>query len=172
MALHHRTTYKAARAVAKTVESHFVRHLAASRLDNEEEQAPEPAAKVIEILIDIAFWASLRREEGHSPKISLAYLPPDLSPQPMLLEHRLPLSPSVLVKMAPAVENPGIHLGIWQDEDGLYVWGATRLIPSLCLVLDVTEPGLLVIKYRRTGGLGKFANIAVLKGDQVMLAQL
>lgn len=157
--------------MAKTVESHFVRHLAASRHDNEEEMAPEPNAKAIEILIDVAFWASLRREEGHSPKISLAFLPPELSGQPLLLEHRLPLSPAVLVKLAPAVERPGIHLGVWQDENELYVWGATRSIPSLCLVLDVSEPGLLVIKYRRTGGLGKFANIAVLKGDQVKVLE-
>lgn len=171
MPLKHHTTYNAARAVAKTVESHFVRHLAASRLENEEEMAPEPDAGVIEVLIDTAFWASLRREEGHSPKISLAFLPPELAGSPLLLEHRLPLTPDVLVKLAPAVERPGIHLGVWQDGDELYVWGATRKIPSLCLVLDVSEPGLLVIKYRRTGGMGKFANIAVLKGDQVKVLE-
>ncbi|WP_162054215.1 putative sensor domain DACNV-containing protein [Pontibacter pamirensis] len=171
MPLKHHTTYRAAKAVAKTVEGHFVRHLAASRQGNEEKMAPEPDAKVIEILIDTAFWASLRREEGHSPKISLAFLPPELAGQPLLLEHRLPLNPSVLVKLAPAVERPGIHLGVWQYEDELYVWGATREIPSLCLVLDVSEPGLLVVKYRRTGGMGKFANIAVLKGDQVKVLE-
>ncbi|GAB3528351.1 hypothetical protein GCM10027443_06090 [Pontibacter brevis] len=167
MPLHHHTTYKAAQAVAKTVENHFVRHLASARQLSEQELAPEPEAKAIEILIDTAFWASLRREEGHSTRISLALLPPELAGQPLLLEHRLPLTPGVLAKLAPAVERPGIHLGVWQDEDALYIWGATRKIPSLCLVLDVSEPGLLVVKYRRTGGLGKFANIAVLKGDQV-----
>jgi len=47
------------------------------------------------------------------------------------------------------------------------VWGATRVIPSFCFVLEDVEPGLLVIKHRRIDGFGKFANVAVLKGDQV-----
>ena len=171
MPLHHQTTYRAARGVARTVENHFTRHLSAASQEGEKELAPAPGAQVIEIIIDVAFWASLRREEGHAPKISLAYLPPEMADRPLLLEHRLPLTPGVLAKLAPAVERPGIHLGVWQEEDELYVWGATRTIPSLCFVVDVSEPGLLVIKYRRTGGLGKFANIAMLKGDQVKVIE-
>jgi hypothetical protein len=34
-------------------------------------------------------------------------------------------------------------------------------------VLEVIEPGLLVIKHRRRDGFGKFANVAVLKGEQI-----
>jgi len=34
-------------------------------------------------------------------------------------------------------------------------------------VLEDIEPGLLVIKHRRAAGFGKFANVAVLKGEQV-----
>jgi hypothetical protein len=49
----------------------------------------------------------------------------------------------------------------------LHVWGATRKVPSFCFVLEVIEPGLLVIKHRRMDGFGKFANVAVLKGEQV-----
>ena len=33
--------------------------------------------QAIEAITDAAFWASLRREEGYSPKISLAFLPPE-----------------------------------------------------------------------------------------------
>ena len=44
------------------------------------------------------------------------------------------------------------------------IGGATRKVPSLCFVLEVIEPGLLVIKHRRRDGFGKFANVAVLKG--------
>jgi hypothetical protein len=36
-------------------------------------------------------------------------------------------------------------------------------------VLDVSEPGLLVVKHRRAAGLGKFTNVAVLRGDQVKI---
>jgi hypothetical protein len=160
-------TYQAARAVAATVESHFARHLAAARQRGEQELAPAPEAQAIEAIIDAAFWASLRREEGHSPKISLAFLPPAQAGQPLLFERRLELTPSVLTKLGPAVERPGIHLGVWGERDALHVWGATRAIPSVCFVLEVVEPGLLVIKHRRTDGFGKFANVAVLQGEQV-----
>src|SRR5262249_32371422 len=70
---------------------------------------------------------------------------------------------------APAVERPGIHLGVWRDENELYVWGATRFIPSLGFVLEDIEPGVLVIKHRPIDGFGKFSNVPVLKGEQIKI---
>jgi hypothetical protein len=49
------------------------------------------------------------------------------------------------------------------------VWGATRVLPAYCLVLEVAAPGLLVIKQHRGGEHTKFANIAVLEADQVKI---
>ena len=160
-------TYQAARAVAATVENHFARHLAAARERGEQELAPEPDAQTIEAIIDATFWASLRREEGNSPKISLAFVPPEQAGYPLIFEQPLPLVPDILTKLGPAVERPGIHLGVWRVEDELQVWGATRKLPNNCFVLEVVEPGLLVVKHRRRDGFGKFANVAVLKGEQV-----
>src|SRR6267142_2242073 len=170
-------TYQAARAVAATVETHFARHLAAARQRGEDELAPKPDAQTIAAIIDATFWASLRREEGQSPKISLAFMPPEQAGHPLRFEQPLPLSPAVLTKLAPAVERPAIHLGVWYEGNSvettasrngeLQVWGATRDIPSFCFVLEDVEPGLLVIKHRRSDAFGKFANVAVLKGDQV-----
>jgi hypothetical protein len=158
--------YPAARAVAATVEAHFARHIWEARQRGEQELAPAPNAGAIEAIIDATFWASLRPEERIFPKISIALLPPELG-QPLMFERHLPLTPGILTKLAPAVERPGIHLGVWGEGDELYVWGATRVIPSFGLVLEDVEPGLLVIKHRRIDGFGKFANVAVLKGDQV-----
>jgi hypothetical protein len=160
-------TYQAARAVAKTVEAQFARHLAAARERGEKDLAHEPKAQTIEAIVDATFWASLRREEGNSTKVSLAFLPPEQAEQPLIFERPLSLAPQDLTKLAPAVERPGIHLGVWGERDELYVWGATRVIPSFCFVLENVEPGLLVIKHRRSDDFGKFANVAVLKGDQV-----
>jgi hypothetical protein len=160
-------TYQAARAVAATVESHFARHLAAARQRGAQELAPAPGAQTVEVIIDAAFWASLRREEGRSPKISLALLPPARAGQPLIFERRLALTPGVLTKLGPAVERPGMHLGVWGERDALHVWGATRALPSVCFVLEVVEPGLLVIKQRHLEGFGKFVNVAVLQGEQV-----
>ncbi|HEY0080653.1 MAG TPA: hypothetical protein VGB73_18760 [Pyrinomonadaceae bacterium] len=161
--------YRAARAVAATVEAHFARRLARAERMGRTGLASEPDAPVVESIIDAAFWASLRREEGYSPKISLAFLPPEQAGQPLRFEHRLPLNPSALVRLAPAVERPGIHLGVWRDAEELYVWGTTRTVPPLCFVLEVVDPGLLVVKYRRGHETGKFINVVVLKGDQIKM---
>ena len=160
-------TYPASRAVAAAVRDHFARHLAAARREGQTDLAPQPDAEVIEAIIDAAFWASLRREEGRSPKISLALLPPEQGGQPLVFGQQLPLTPSALARLSPAVERPGIHLGVWREREVLRVWGATRTIPRLCFVLEVVEPGLLVIKYRRGRDPGKFVNVAVLRGDEV-----
>ncbi len=162
-------TYQAARTVSQTIEEHFAQHQAAGQQQGELKLAFAPPAAVIEAIIDVAFWASLRHEEGHSPKISLAFLPPEQAGEPMEFEERLALTTRILTKLGPAVERPGIHLGVWADGDELYVWGATRKIPSLCFVLEVIEPGLLVIKHRGLDGFGKFVNVAVLKGDRVKI---
>ncbi len=112
-------------------------------------------------------WASLRREEGYAPKISLAFLPAQDSASPLILERPLPLDPAVLTRVAPAADRPGIHLGVWRDQGQLCVWGATRTIPLLCFVLEVAAPGLLVIKHHSGEASRKFVNVAVLEGDQM-----
>jgi hypothetical protein len=165
-----RSTYQGASAAAPAIEKHFSKLLATALQQGEnEELAPEPPLKVIEAVIDIAFWASLRQEEGRSPKISLAYLPPILAGQPLIFEQSILLTPYILTKLAPAVERSGIHLGVWDNDGELYVWGTTRSIPDCCFVLEVIEPGLLVIKHRRIKGFGKFINVAVLKGDEIKI---
>lgn len=162
-----KTTYQAAHVVAPLVRDHFARHLREASERGELGLAPEPDVKTIEAIIDATFWASFRPEEGRFPKISLAYLPIEQAVQPLIFERPLPLLPNILTKLAPAVERPEIHLGVWSQGGELQVWGATRVIPSYCFVLEDVEPGLLVIKHRRIDGFGKYANVAVLKGEQV-----
>jgi hypothetical protein len=157
--------YAAARNVAPQLQAHFSRHIrAAASAEPPPVAIPEVAA--IEAVIDAAFWASLRREEGYVPKISLALLPAERAVQPLLFEHPLPLTTNALVRVAAAVERPGIHLGVWRIEGELRVWGTTGTIPDFCFVLEVAAPGLLVVKHHR-GDAGKFVNVAVLEGDQI-----
>jgi len=129
--------------------------------------APKPDAGTIEEIITTAFWASLRREEGHVPRISIAFLPPEQSVRPLKFNPRVRLEADLLVRLAPAVERPGVHIGVWSYDDKLFVWGVTRTVPTWCLVLEVVGPGLLVVKYRRDEPSTKFANIAVLEGADV-----
>ncbi len=155
--------------VAPTIETHFAHHIEEAQRAGETELATVPEIHVIESIIDATFWASLHREEGHSPRISLAWLPPEQAGNPLVFEQWLPLTPRTLTKLSPGFERPGIHLGVWHSNGELYVWGATITIPNFCFVLDVSEPGLLVIKHRRMDGFGKFANVAVLIGEEIKI---
>jgi hypothetical protein len=159
--------YPAARIVAARAHLNFADQHGADRNRGRSDLAPLPDEEAMEAIIDASFWASLRREEGYRPKISLAFLPPEQAGLPIVFEQRLPLAPEALTHVAPAVERPGIHLGVWRESDKYYVWGATRSLPPLCFVLEVIDPGLLVVKRRRGMESGKFVNVAVLEGDQI-----
>ena len=159
--------YPAARIVAPKVEAHFAHHAEEARRRGRVGLMTPPDADTIEAIIDAAFWASLRREESYVPTISLAFLPPEAVQHPLLFERPLPLAPEKLVKVAPAVERAGIHLGVWRNDQGLYVWGTVRALPALSIVVEVAAPGLLVVKHHRGDESGKFVNVAVLEGDQI-----
>jgi hypothetical protein len=161
-------SYPAARTIAPAIAAHFASHAAAARA-HVPRVASTPSPADVEALLSAAFWASLRREEGYLPRISLAYLAPDESAHPLRFERPLPLAPGALTKVSPAVERAGIHLGVWPDAGRLCVWGTTRSVPPLGFVLEVVSPGLIVVKHQRGDGAGKFVNVAVLEGDTVKL---
>lgn len=158
--------YPAARSVASRIHRYFVDHVAGSGLPSHR-TGPVPDINTIVALIDAGFWASLRREEGFSPKISMAYVSADQVEWPLRFERSIGLASGPLTRIAPAVERPGIHLGVWLDEGELRVWGAARKLPAVTFVLEVIAPGLLVIKQSPGEDSGKFINIAVLQGDDV-----
>lgn len=158
--------YPAARAAATLIAPHFDRHRAAGRFAVGP-LAPVPDLKTVEAIIDAAFWASLRREEGLAPKISLVFAGPEDVPLPLKFERPLPFEAHSLTRVAPAVERPGIHLAVWNGPDGLEVWGAAGVLPRFAFVLEVVAPGLLVVKHSRGEESGKFVNLAVLEGDNV-----
>jgi hypothetical protein len=157
--------YPAAREIAPKIHAHFASVLATTApLD----RVALTTVEDIEAVVDAAFWASLRREENYLPRISLALLPPEQALKPIRFDKPLPLGPVALVRVAPAVERPGIHLGVWRDGDALRVWGTSRTLPPSCMVLEVAAPGLLVIKHQRGDG-GKFVNVAVLEADRIKM---
>lgn len=159
--------YQAAVEVAHVIKEHFTHHLDMAEKMGSVNLVSLPAASIIESVINVSFWASLRREEGFSPKVSLALFPPEIAQGALTYEQAIPLTSDTLTKLAPGVSGSGIHLGIWHDNDDLYIWGTTTSIPPVSFVLQIVEPALLVIKHRRVTGFGKFVNIAVLKGDQI-----
>ena len=159
--------YTVARAVAPRIHAHFSSHQHPDRQSETGAGDMIPDEGAIEAMIDTAFWASLRREEAYVPKISLAFLPPAATDHPLVLERSLPLDPAVLTRVSPAVERPGIHLGVAYVDGELRVWGTAQAIPLHCFVAEVVEPGLIVVKHRRGREAAKFVNVAVLEGDRI-----
>ena len=160
--------YSLAPSASEIVCAFYERHAPEGGNHPEEARALIPAPETVVAMVDAAFWASLRREEGHPPLISLAFVPPERAGEPLRFEIPISLAPDELARLSPAVESPGVHLGVWHDEAGvLRVWGATRTLPELSFVIEVVEPGLLVLKYRRGAELGKFGNMSVLRADHI-----
>lgn len=161
-------TYLAAKMVSSTLREHFEQQfLPSAKKAKKNPLAPDQY--VIEGLIDAAFWASLRHEEGYVPKISMAFLPPAAGENNLVFNEPQRLTPHNLVKLSPAVILPGVHLGIWRDEDRLIIWGTTHKVPTSCFVLEVIEAGLLVVKQKNNDIGAKFINIAMLRGNQIKL---
>jgi hypothetical protein len=140
--------YPAARTAAARIHAHFMRHVATIQVGRKSVAVPD--TETIEAMIEAAFWASLRREEGYMPRISLAFVAPEAVRGPLMFERRLPLAAQPLTRLGPAVERPGIHLGVWRDDEQFFVWGATRNLPPFCAVLEVVAPGLVVVNTAAT----------------------
>jgi hypothetical protein len=158
--------YPLARAAAARIHDHFRRHREPFLALGGPPLAPLADVETVEEMIDSGFWASLQREEGYPPQISLAFVAPEHVDLPLLFERPLDLGAKGLAKVAPAVERPGIHLGVWRVGGRLCTWGGATNLPAYSFVLEVVAPGLLVVKHSRAGS-GKYVNIAVLQGDQI-----
>lgn len=159
--------YAVARTIAPLVASHLAQHRATidSASGVATVEVPLPDTSTVGALVDAAFWASLRREEGYVPTISLAFLPPSPEVHPLTFARPLSLEPGGLARLGPAVERPGIHLGVWWNDGRLSVWGTTRTIPPFCFVVEVVAPGLIVLKHRPRQESQKFVNLAIIEGD-------
>ena len=109
------SAYAVARSVAPAIAQHLQLHRASLPPLDPLQPPLEllPDGHTIEAMFDAAFWASVRREEGYIPKISLAFLRPMEEIRPLVFEQPLPLDPGALTGLAAAVERPSIHLGVW-----------------------------------------------------------
>src|SRR5258708_308270 len=130
--------YPAARTVSAKVQAYFARHQGELDAQRPQRTACVPDARSIEAIVDAAFWTSLRREEGYVPRISLAFLSPGEAVHPLIFDQPLTLDPATLAKVAPAVERPGIHLGVWPHGQELRAVGITHPLPMWCFVCEVT----------------------------------
>jgi Probable sensor domain DACNV len=85
-----REAYAAARSISQRLHLYFAKHRETALQWGEIRVAWLPEIEIIEALIDAAFWASLRREEGFIPRMSLAYLPQTQAEHPLVFERPFP----------------------------------------------------------------------------------
>ena len=159
--------YPAARAAAPKVRAHFSRHLSEATAADAGHHAPE--LEDIEAVVDAAFWASLRREEGYVPRISLALVAPERAIRPMRFDRRLALEAD-RARQGRAGRRAAGHPSrrVARGRRAAACGAQPARSRRLRFVLEVAAPGLLVIKHHRGDG-GKFVNVAVLEGDQIKL---
>ena len=123
--------YPAARAVAPRIQEHFVRH----RSVGDGSAAELPPVEAIEAIIDAAFWASLRREEGYVPRISLALLPPEAGAAPAAVRAAAAAQlerARARRARGRAARHPSRRLAVGPSRE-LKVWGTTRTVPDALL---------------------------------------
>jgi hypothetical protein len=163
--------YPRGRLAAQKAHEYFSRYRDQIPDTSRERIASVPSADVIEAVIDAAFWASLRRQEGYVPRLSLAILDPEQARQPLWFANGFPPTPDNLAKVSPAGVRPGLHIAVSRCRDELCVWGTVRSLPMGCCVIEIAAPGLLVIKQYVRKQSTKFVNIAVLEGEQMKLVR-
>jgi hypothetical protein len=159
-------TYAPAQSAAARIHRHLAKH---SVVPESGRVATLPDLPTLAALIDAAFWTSLRREEGYVPRVSLAFVAPAEVMDAVAFAASHSLEPKDLTKLAAAVERSGLHLGVYHQHSELRAWGITRTLPRFCVVLEVLQPGLVVVKRSPAEESGKFINIAVLQGDEVKI---
>ena len=159
-------TYAPAQSAAARIHRHLAKH---SVVPDSGRIATLPDLPTLAALIDAAFWTSLRREEGYVSRVSLSFVTPEEVNDAVAFATPHSLEPKHLTKLAAAVERSGLHLGVCYHNSELRAWGITRNLPPYCVVLEVIQPGLVVVKRSPAEESGKFINIAVLQGDEVKI---
>jgi hypothetical protein len=101
-------------------------------------------------LIEVAFWASLLKEEGRHHSFQLQYSPPvpDYLGDSFVFGERLAFTPEKLAKLAPAVNAQDMVIGVSQDQNGkLGIWGFGT--PSVhALLITCLDPGQLIVEFQ------------------------
>ena len=161
--------YPAARSVAPAPAGAFHPSRRLTPWGGDSRRPSSRTCDAIEAIVDAAFWASLRREEGYVPKISLALMPPAEAVHPLMLRAAAAARPRTsLVKVAPAVERPASTWASGATTGRLQGLGhdARRSRPSASCS-RWPRPGCSSSSTPRRGG--KFVNVAVLEGDQIKM---
>lgn len=111
-----------------------------------EESGPAPSPKQLSVLLNTAFWATLRSEEGRHAPVAVAMTKEDGYSPRAIFQRPVDYSVDTLVKLSPVLYERSICLGvqpIGRNAD-LKCWGICHE-PSRSLALRSEGPGQLLV---------------------------
>lgn len=113
----------------------------------------------ISVLIETAFWASLRSNEGRTTRVCVTVSAPKNFHDATAFAEPVAYEESQIAKLAPAVPGGGCLL-VSGSSDGVSIWGFGRSRPRSMdtVTIEISEPGTLRV------GVGPFQPFAVLNG--------
>ncbi len=109
--------------------------------------------------IEVAFWASLRANEGRPTQFSATLVERDSHQAAMAFADAIPFDEEHIAKVAPALP-PGGTLVVSMTGGGFDIWGfgRGRQMETWTVTLDISEPGVIRV------GVGPYQPFAVLDG--------
>lgn len=118
-----------------------------------------PSPEHFNEIVQISFWASLRKEEGKFTNFAVAYEEKANDPWTVVFEDPKPFSVEQLAKLTPAIGNLKAAAKVYPNENGaLEIWGVANYYASP-LKIKVLEPGRIIVSYF-------IKNIAVISGEE------
>lgn len=130
-------------ALLRTIEGH-----PSNRPENTREfPLQTPDRQQFASLLDVAYRASLEREEGREIRFRAAFGGPDRALAEMPFECPVEYSVEALVKMAPALGDENF-IAVSADASGLLsIWGIARPAGPVVMI-EAVDPGTLALKVR------------------------
>jgi len=151
---------------------HGVRSTAHNPIPSAPEAPPVFLVSVEDVttLINVAFWASFKKEEGRSVTIAVQYAPPDKAESPFLFQHPLPYTDEHLSRISPVLHGTTVECGVWKDAtDQLVMWGlhtgGFNTEDGHPLRISSREPGKLKIAFGRLNIIVTGTRILFLDND-------
>jgi hypothetical protein len=119
------------------------------------------AARIAE-LVEVAFWAGMRVDEGRATRVRIAVADPSVLAQATSFVDPPVYDEPAIAKLAPAVPTRGCVAVAALGAPGRFrLWGFSRTLPRWdwsSLILELREPGTVVVS------VGPFRPFAVLDG--------
>lgn len=119
-----------------------------------------PSANNLAQILTTTFWASLIKEEGRLTRPCVFFGAPHANFPQWTFQHKIPLAPGSLAKLASGTDTECCYVGIESDNDGhLVMWGISPEPITRGVSVQAIGPGYVLVKQQ-------YQTIAIFKPDQ------